>query len=277
MERLHPLDGKHALLRLDDQHRSPAHRPRGWAALRLGAARAHHPRALPRLHGEQKFAMGVKGYVRREHARPRPRNRWLRAAHVHEPRARELARRLALRVEVSCIVAAARVAWLRKCTLPPRGESLFSNARSRRAHVGAHCLARPRAVAERIALITEQEREVQVLNLKAADFAAQVKVTDDMIKAYYDKNAALFEIPETMKAQYVVLTADALAAQVTVSEDDIAEKIAEKLSASDIAEQFSASDIAEELSVSDIAEQVDIEQLAEAISKIIINRLTQQV
>ncbi|NDI84051.1 SurA N-terminal domain-containing protein [Undibacterium crateris] len=80
----------------------------------------------------------------------------------------------------------------------------------------------PRAVAERIALITEQEREVQVLNLKAADFAAQVKVTDDMIKAYYDKNAALFEIPETMKAQYVVLTADALAAQVTVSEDDIA-------------------------------------------------------
>jgi peptidyl-prolyl cis-trans isomerase D len=79
----------------------------------------------------------------------------------------------------------------------------------------------PKSVAERVAAIFEQEREVQVLNLKLSDYASQIKITDAMLKAYYEKNAAEFEIPELVKAEYVVLNNDVLAAQVTISDADL--------------------------------------------------------
>ncbi|QJQ07469.1 peptidylprolyl isomerase [Undibacterium piscinae] len=79
----------------------------------------------------------------------------------------------------------------------------------------------PKAVAERISAIYEQEREVQKLDFKAADYVSQVKVTDAMLKAYYEKNAQQFEIPELIKAEYVVFNDDALSAQVSVSDSDI--------------------------------------------------------
>ncbi|MBC3868813.1 SurA N-terminal domain-containing protein [Undibacterium oligocarboniphilum] len=81
----------------------------------------------------------------------------------------------------------------------------------------------PETVAERVAMIGEQEREIQALTFKPADFTAQVKVTDEMIKSYYEKNAAQFEIPETVKAEYVVLNQDALLAQLSASDSEIAE------------------------------------------------------
>ncbi|MEB0284683.1 SurA N-terminal domain-containing protein, partial [Sphingomonas sp. 10B4] len=56
----------------------------------------------------------------------------------------------------------------------------------------------PKTVAERFSAINEQEREVQALNFQSGDFAAQVKITDEALKAYYEKNAAQFEIPESI-------------------------------------------------------------------------------
>lgn len=79
----------------------------------------------------------------------------------------------------------------------------------------------PKTVLDRLAQIGEQERVVQVIDLKSADFASKVKVSDEMIKAYYDKNAAQFEIPETVKAEYVVLSAEQMAAQTEVSDADV--------------------------------------------------------
>ncbi|MDO9191352.1 MAG: SurA N-terminal domain-containing protein, partial [Undibacterium sp.] len=79
----------------------------------------------------------------------------------------------------------------------------------------------PKSVAERVAAIFEQEREVQVLDLKLNDYVSQVKITDAMLKAYYEKNAGEFEIPELVKAEYVVLNNEALAAQVTISDADL--------------------------------------------------------
>ncbi len=78
-----------------------------------------------------------------------------------------------------------------------------------------------KTVAERIALISEQEREVQALGFKAKDFAAQVKITDDMLRAYYTKNIAQFEIPEMLNAEYVTLSNDVLAQQVGVSDAEV--------------------------------------------------------
>ena len=78
----------------------------------------------------------------------------------------------------------------------------------------------PDSLAKRLSELGEQEREVQYLTFKAADYASQVKVTDDMLKAYYDKSNE-FSVPEQVKAEYVVLTADALAAQISVSDADV--------------------------------------------------------
>ena len=78
----------------------------------------------------------------------------------------------------------------------------------------------PRAVAKQISDIGAQEREVQELLLPVAEFLPQVKVTDEMVKAYYDKNAKAFEVPEQAKIEYVVFNADAVTSQVTVSDEE---------------------------------------------------------
>ena len=79
----------------------------------------------------------------------------------------------------------------------------------------------PKTVATRLSDINDQERDVQELLFKSADYAAQVKVTDAMLQDYYSKNPKEFEIPEQIKAEYVVLDSSAVAAQVTVSDADI--------------------------------------------------------
>ncbi|QDZ27787.1 SurA N-terminal domain-containing protein [Noviherbaspirillum sp. UKPF54] len=79
----------------------------------------------------------------------------------------------------------------------------------------------PKTVANRLSDLNDQEREVQEQLFKAADYVSQVKVTDDMLKAYYEKNSADFQVPEQVKAEYVVLNGEALAAQIPVSDADI--------------------------------------------------------
>jgi len=79
----------------------------------------------------------------------------------------------------------------------------------------------PKSVAARISDISQQEREVQQLLFKSADFVPQVKVTDAQLQAYYDKNASQFAIPEHAAIEYVVLNAAAIESQIQVSEDDV--------------------------------------------------------
>ncbi|HAV37719.1 MAG TPA: peptidylprolyl isomerase [Massilia sp.] len=79
----------------------------------------------------------------------------------------------------------------------------------------------PRSVAGRISDINDQEREVQELLFPIANYLPQVKVTDEMVKAYYDKNGQLFQIPEQVKAEYVVLDQAAVESQVSVSDAEV--------------------------------------------------------
>lgn len=79
----------------------------------------------------------------------------------------------------------------------------------------------PKAVANRLSDLNDQERTVQEVVFKTGDYASQVKATDEMLKAYYEKNARQFELPEQVKAEYVVLSSDAVAAQISVSDADI--------------------------------------------------------
>jgi peptidyl-prolyl cis-trans isomerase D len=81
----------------------------------------------------------------------------------------------------------------------------------------------PRSVAGRLSDLNDQQREVQELLFPTANYASQVKVTDEMVKAYYEKHAALFQVPETVKAEYVVLNPEAVEKLVTVSDAEIAD------------------------------------------------------
>jgi peptidyl-prolyl cis-trans isomerase D len=79
----------------------------------------------------------------------------------------------------------------------------------------------PKTVAARLSDLNDQERTVQQLLFKEGAYAAQVKVSDAMLKAYYDKNGALFQVPEQARIEYVILDSAAVGAQISVSDEDI--------------------------------------------------------
>jgi peptidyl-prolyl cis-trans isomerase D len=78
----------------------------------------------------------------------------------------------------------------------------------------------PKAVATRLAEVIDQERDVQQIAFKNADYTSQVKVTDDMLKAYYNKNQAQFQVPEQAQIAYLVLSVDKLAEQISIPDAD---------------------------------------------------------
>lgn len=79
----------------------------------------------------------------------------------------------------------------------------------------------PRTVTERLTALEAQKREIQEARIPAQDFLPKVKVDDAQVKAYYDANPAEFRTPERLKAEYVVLSADAIAAQEAVSPQEV--------------------------------------------------------
>ncbi|MYM28450.1 peptidylprolyl isomerase [Duganella sp. CY15W] len=81
----------------------------------------------------------------------------------------------------------------------------------------------PRTVAKSLSDIAAQEREVQELLLPVADFVPQVKVTDDMVKSFYEKNAKQFEVPEQAKIEYVVFNNDAVLSQISVADAEVSD------------------------------------------------------
>jgi peptidyl-prolyl cis-trans isomerase D len=101
----------------------------------------------------------------------------------------------------------------------------------------------PRSVSNRLSDINDQEREVQELLFPIANFLPQVKVTDEMVKAYYDKNAQLFSIPEQVKAEYVVFDQAVVESQVQVTDAEITEYYNKNLKTYTTPEQRSASHI----------------------------------
>ncbi|NVE01305.1 SurA N-terminal domain-containing protein [Massilia sp. BJB1822] len=80
----------------------------------------------------------------------------------------------------------------------------------------------PRTVSKLLSDFSAQEREVQELVLPAAQYLSQVKVTDEMVKAFYDKNSKFFEVPEQAKIEYVVFNAAAVAASETATDEEVA-------------------------------------------------------
>ena len=78
-----------------------------------------------------------------------------------------------------------------------------------------------RAVSERLATLENEKREVSQSPITAEQFMGQAKVEDAEVKAYFDAHQAEFVSPERVRAEYVVLSADALAADEKVSAEDV--------------------------------------------------------
>ena len=69
---------------------------------------------------------------------------------------------------------------------------------------------------ERYLNLLDQQREVATFVIAPDAYMKEVKVDDAAVAAFYDANKAAFQVPEQAKIEYVVLTPDALAGQVTV-------------------------------------------------------------
>jgi len=79
----------------------------------------------------------------------------------------------------------------------------------------------PRTSVEAFVKLSQQTREVSVVNLTPDQYTAQVKVTPEQVKGYYDGHAAEFQVPERVRVEWVELSADALAAREQVPVEEV--------------------------------------------------------
>lgn len=79
----------------------------------------------------------------------------------------------------------------------------------------------PRSVASRLAAIEAQQREVSDARISEQQFLPQVKIEEAQIKAHYDAHQADYRVPERVRVEYLVLSAEALARQDPPTEEEI--------------------------------------------------------
>lgn len=78
-----------------------------------------------------------------------------------------------------------------------------------------------RTVTERLEAILAERREVQEALVAAQPFLGQVKVSDAQVQAYYDANSAEFRVPERVRAEVLVLSAEALGEREPIAEAEL--------------------------------------------------------
>ena len=78
----------------------------------------------------------------------------------------------------------------------------------------------PQKVVDRFAGLVSQRRDVAQLVLKVADFAPRVKLAPDAVQKQYEAHPNDYMTPDTVRAEYIVLNADAMAKQIAVSDQD---------------------------------------------------------
>jgi len=100
-----------------------------------------------------------------------------------------------------------------------------------------------RAVAARLAQLEAQQREVAEVRIRLQQFLPQVKIDEPKVKEYYDANQAEFRTPERVRAEYVMLSAEALARQDPPTEEEIKQAYEARASAFRVDEQRRASHI----------------------------------
>ena len=75
-------------------------------------------------------------------------------------------------------------------------------------------------VAKNIIRLSEEKREISLVQIQPEKFLPQIKPNNDAIKSYYDSHQAEFRQPEQVRVEYLVLSVDDLAKKVQVSADE---------------------------------------------------------
>jgi len=79
----------------------------------------------------------------------------------------------------------------------------------------------PKSLLDRLIAIRDQQRDVQALLIKPADFTSKVTPDAAALKAYYESHLSAYTTPEQAKVEYVVLSGDAMAASQTVTPEEL--------------------------------------------------------
>ncbi|MWL87183.1 MULTISPECIES: SurA N-terminal domain-containing protein [unclassified Cupriavidus] len=79
----------------------------------------------------------------------------------------------------------------------------------------------PKSLLDRLIAIRDQQRDVQPLTIKSADFTSKVKPDEAALKAYYESHLSAYTTPEEAKVEYVVLSGEALAASQAVTPEEL--------------------------------------------------------
>jgi len=79
----------------------------------------------------------------------------------------------------------------------------------------------PRTTLDSFIKLSEQQREVSVVNIGPDSQAAKVTVTPEQVKAYYDSHAGEFTTPEQVRVEYVELSVDSLAAKTPAAPEEV--------------------------------------------------------
>ena len=101
----------------------------------------------------------------------------------------------------------------------------------------------PHSVAARLAALLAERREISQASIPVEPFLAKVKPSDADVKAFYDANLADYRMPERLRAEYLVLSAEEIAAAETATEDELKKTYQERISQFAQAEQRRASHI----------------------------------
>ena len=79
----------------------------------------------------------------------------------------------------------------------------------------------PRSTLDNFIKLSGQSREVSVVNFAPDAYVARVKIAPEKVKEYYASHPLEFTIPEQVRAEYVELSLDALAARASVPAEDV--------------------------------------------------------
>jgi peptidyl-prolyl cis-trans isomerase D len=87
----------------------------------------------------------------------------------------------------------------------------------------------PKFQIEQTIRANEQQREVAHATFAPADFVKDVKIEDAAAKTHYDAHPEEFKVPEKVKLEYAMLSAEKYMAEMTASEGEIKQRYEDKL------------------------------------------------
>src|SRR5688572_13565005 len=100
-----------------------------------------------------------------------------------------------------------------------------------------------RVVAERVAALLNQRREIAEARIPSEQFLGQVKIDEAALKSHYDSFSARYRTPERIRAEYLVLSAEEVGVAEGVTDAEIKAAYDARASQYAVAEQRSASHI----------------------------------